>query len=156
MQIKLWKTRKASLSLPFRLFITFDLMIEKPYTLYILVCGDGAYYTGITSNLNKRMEAHQLAKPGSANSTRRWTKYHQPVQLVFTYEGLENYHIALKVERYVKSLTRAYKELLISGDLKRLNLLKGIHRMHVATYVSANTSGHFSQIQHPYTVRTQT
>lgn len=88
--------------------------MQKPYSLYILFCGNGSYYTGISSNISQRLESHQLIKEFSVKS-KQWTSYHQPVNLVFTYEGLENYSVAVRVERYVKSLTKEHKRLLVEG-----------------------------------------
>jgi predicted GIY-YIG superfamily endonuclease len=65
--------------------------------LYILRCADGSYYTGHTTNLERRMAEHQAGE-GSA-----WTKSRLPVKLVFT-QMLPDESQALVVEQQVKEL----------------------------------------------------
>jgi len=36
--------------------------MEKKWCVYILECQDGSYYTGITNDIDSRMEAHALGK----------------------------------------------------------------------------------------------
>jgi len=128
--------------------------MEKIYTLYILLCGNGEYYTGITSDLEQRIRSHQLCDKEHIHKIKQWTKYHQPVQLAFTYNGLENYSIALKVERYVKSLKKKYKDLLVHGNSYRFRMLQRTHRTQVTKFkLRASTALHSAQIQNPYTVR---
>lgn len=45
------------------------------------------------------------------------------MELVFSLDNL-SYQVACKVERYVKTLTRARKDALISGDPKLLSLIE--------------------------------
>ena len=35
---------------------------KKQWTIYLLECQDGSYYTGITNNIQKRMKTHQEGK----------------------------------------------------------------------------------------------
>jgi len=37
-------------------------MKEKPWFVYILECSDGSFYTGVTNDLDKRMETHAKGK----------------------------------------------------------------------------------------------
>lgn len=37
-------------------------MIEKPWFVYIVECRDGSFYTGVTNDLDKRMEVHTEGK----------------------------------------------------------------------------------------------
>ena len=36
--------------------------MEKQWFVYILECGDGSYYTGVTNNVDARMKAHAEGK----------------------------------------------------------------------------------------------
>ena len=36
--------------------------MEKKWCVYILECGDGSFYTGVTNDVNKRMKAHADGK----------------------------------------------------------------------------------------------
>ena len=85
--------------------------------LYILQCADGSYYVGTTRNeLEIRTAEHNSGTFGGYTAKRR------PVTLVFS-EHFENITEAIAAERQVKGWSRAKKEALIAGDLKRLPLL---------------------------------
>ena len=88
----------------------------KTYWVYILKCIDGSYYTGSTSNLEKRLSEHQQgAIPG-------YTNKRQPVKLVFS-DYFEEVYDAISAERQIKGWTRAKKEALIKGDFELLKIL---------------------------------
>lgn len=36
--------------------------MEKKWLVYLLECGDGSFYCGVTNNLDKRMETHKSGK----------------------------------------------------------------------------------------------
>ncbi len=88
----------------------------KTYWVYILKCIDGSYYTGSTSNLEKRLSEHQQgAIPG-------YTHKRRPVKLVFS-DCFEEVYDAISAERQIKGWTRAKKEALINGDFELLKIL---------------------------------
>ncbi|RLC45604.1 MAG: GIY-YIG nuclease family protein [Candidatus Cloacimonadota bacterium] len=88
----------------------------KTYWVYILKCIDGSYYTGSTSNLEKRLSEHQQgAIPG-------YTHKRRPVKLVFS-DYFEEVYDAISAERQIKGWTRAKKEALIRGDFELLKIL---------------------------------
>jgi putative endonuclease len=91
----------------------------KVYYLYILKCSDNSYYTGITSNLNKRIFEHQSGKHlGSYTYSRR------PIELVF-YAEFTDVGFAIDSEKQIKKWSRAKKEALINGEFEKLpNLAK--------------------------------
>jgi putative endonuclease len=64
----------------------------KIYYVYILKCIDKTYYTGITSNLTKRIQDHHLGKHQDA-----YTFYGRPLQLVFFCE-FTNVNMAITTE----------------------------------------------------------
>ncbi len=78
----------------------------KPWTVYILRCGDGSLYTGITNHLEKRLEAHKSGKGA------KYTRSHQPVELVWQ-KQTKTATIARKLEATIKSWTRERKLRLI-------------------------------------------
>jgi predicted GIY-YIG superfamily endonuclease len=84
---------------------------KSPWFLYLLQCGDQSFYTGIAKNLERRIQAHQIGK-GS-----RYTKAHQPVQLVF-YMKLSSQKQALRLEAWVKRQSRNWKKQLIKNGEK--------------------------------------
>ena len=79
--------------------------------LYILRCGDGTLYTGITTNVEKRLEAHRAGKGA------KYTRGRLPLELVYR-ECCESHSHALKRELAVKKLTRQEKECLIGSAKK--------------------------------------
>ncbi len=84
--------------------------------MYILRCSNGAYYTGSTMNLERRLEQHK--KGEGAN----FTKKHLPVELVY-YEEFQRIDKAFYREKQVQGWSRKKKEALIKGDTNLLHFL---------------------------------
>ena len=83
---------------------------------YILLCGNGEYYVGSTSDIGRRLQEHQSGRGAD------FTKGHLPVKLVYT----EEYHTieeAYKREKQLHGWSRAKKEALIRGDIETLKQL---------------------------------
>ncbi len=78
--------------------------------VYILRCSDGTFYTGYTTDLNRRIKTHNLKK-GS-----KYTRSRTPVELVF-YIQFQDKSQALRAEIRLKKLTHSQKQLLIEGKL---------------------------------------
>lgn len=77
------------------------------YYIYILECADNSLYTGITTDLKRRLEEH--------NSSQLWAKYtsaRRPVKLVY-FEEVENRSLASKRENEIKKLSKTQKNELI-------------------------------------------
>ena len=74
--------------------------------LYILQCGDGSLYTGITTDVEKRLEAHRSGKGA------KYTRGRSPLELKYR-EACGNHSDALKRELEVKRLSREEKLALI-------------------------------------------
>ena len=81
-------------------------MTEKKWFLYILRCGDGSLYTGITTDLENRLEQHRSGKGA------KYTRGRGPLEVVYT-ESCEDHSAALKRELAIKALPREEKEKLI-------------------------------------------
>jgi putative endonuclease len=77
------------------------------WSLYILECSDGSFYTGVTTDLDRRVREHQ---DGTAS---RYTRTRRPVVLVYR-EECGTRSLALEREWAVKSLSRQRKEELIA------------------------------------------
>ena len=69
---------------------------------YILECADGTYYTGWSTDPQRRMDQHNKGKGA------RYTKTRRPVKLVYV-EPQTDKISALKRERAIKALTRKKK-----------------------------------------------
>jgi putative endonuclease len=83
--------------------------MEKEWVLYMLRCRDGSLYTGITNNLEKRLEAHRSGKGA------KYTRGRGPLELVYM-EKCEDKSAALKREVEVKKLSRDEKIQLIGAN----------------------------------------
>lgn len=81
-------------------------MASVSYHVYILRCGDGTYYTGQTTDLEKRVLAH------NRGAGARYTRGRGPVQLVY-HVGVATLREAFILERKIKRLPRVGKEKLI-------------------------------------------
>jgi len=82
--------------------------MELIWYLYILRCCDGTLYTGITTDVEKRLEAH---RPGKGA---KYTRGRGPLELVYR-ETCGSHSDALKREMAVKRLTRTQKEAMIAN-----------------------------------------
>ena len=76
--------------------------------VYLLRCGDGTLYTGITDDLDRRLAAHNAGRGA------KYTRSRRPVTLVWREEQPDK-SAALRREYAVKQLTRAKKLALIEG-----------------------------------------
>ncbi len=86
-------------------------MLTPQYYLYILMCNDGTYYTGITSELERRIEEHNTSPKGA-----KYTRSRRPLHLVY-HEVCLDKSSALKREKAIKQLTRLQKIDLIASQL---------------------------------------
>ena len=84
--------------------------MEHTWSLYILRCGDGSLYTGITTDVQHRLAAHASGKGA------KYTRGRTPMTLLYT-ECCDTHSEALKRELQVKALPREEKERLISRSL---------------------------------------
>jgi putative endonuclease len=75
--------------------------------VYILECSDGTLYTGITTDLDKRVKTHNNGKGA------KYTKARLPVVLKASFEA-EDRSTASKEEYRIKQLTRKEKLKLIN------------------------------------------
>ena len=82
------------------------MLLESIWYLYILRCGDGSLYTGITTDVEKRVEIHRAGKGA------KYTRGRKPLELVYR-ETCGSHSNALKRELAVKKLTRDQKEQMI-------------------------------------------
>ena len=77
------------------------------FFVYFVRCRDDSLYCGYTTDLEKRIEAHNLGKGAKYTARRR------PVQLVYS-EEFENKSDALKREHFLKTLSKKDKEKIVA------------------------------------------
>lgn len=75
--------------------------------VYIVKCADGTLYTGITTDVSRRVKEHN-----SFNLGAKYTRGRRPVKLVYT-SRVKNKSLAAKAECRIKRLTRKEKNILI-------------------------------------------
>lgn len=80
--------------------------MSMPWVLYILECADGTFYTGITNDLDQRLQKHE------SGTGAKYTKGRGPFKLAYL-ETLQNRSEASKREIAVKALRREEKLKLI-------------------------------------------
>ena len=84
------------------------------YTLYILRCADGTLYTGITTDLVRRVREHNTSPVGA-----KYTRGRRPVTLVWS-KRFRDRSRASQEEAGVKKLSRAEKMKLVATYKKKL------------------------------------
>jgi putative endonuclease len=91
---------------------------ESPagHFVYMVQCSNYALYTGYTTNVEKRVAAHN-ARKGS-----KYTRAHLPVILVASW-SFSSKREALRVERAIKRLSRARKKHLVEQTLQSHGVL---------------------------------
>ena len=89
------------------------------YTVYILKCSDGSYYTGVTNDIERRLYEHN-----EGENRKAYTFSRRPVKVVFE-ENFHDINQAIAFEKQIKGWRRAKKEALINrewGELPELSL----------------------------------
>jgi predicted GIY-YIG superfamily endonuclease len=82
------------------------------WTVYVVRCRDRSLYTGITTDLERRLRQHNL---GTAS---RYTRSRLPVKLVHQ-ETLPDQSSALKREAAIKKMSRTAKLAMIRVKARR-------------------------------------
>jgi len=77
--------------------------------VYILRCGDGSLYTGISTDVDQRVATHNAGRGA------RYTRPRLPVTVVHV-ERKRSRSTALKREAAIKSLSRAEKLNMLNGS----------------------------------------
>jgi putative endonuclease len=76
--------------------------------VYLLRCTDNSLYCGWTTDVERRLEAHNAGKAS------RYTSQRRPVQLVYTRQMADR-SAAMREEARIKRLSRPEKLTLIRG-----------------------------------------
>lgn len=80
------------------------------WCVYILLCSDGTFYTGITTEIDRRVAEHNATSKGA-----RYTRARRPVQLVYR-EVCDSRASAARREWQLRKLSRAEKQQLVARD----------------------------------------
>ena len=87
------------------------------YFTYMIRCEDNSIYTGMTNNLEKRIDEH-ISRNGA-----KYTKSHNAIKLETAWKSKDK-SLACKLEYHIKTLSKQQKEKLIEGE-KLVTYLKG-------------------------------
>ena len=89
-------------------------MIEEAastgWYVYLLRCADGTFYTGITTDVTRRLAEHNTSDRLGA----RYTRSRRPLELAY-FEGVDSRSAAAQREAAIRKLGRAGKERLIQA-----------------------------------------
>jgi putative endonuclease len=84
---------------------------NERWFLYVVECSDGSLYTGITVDIDRRINEHNFGKKGA-----KYTRSRRPVRLVHA-EIVQGRSDALSKEAAFKKLSRKKKLIKISGSV---------------------------------------
>ena len=91
-------------------------MPASEFSLYIVRCADGALYTGIATDVDKRLAEHAAGVRGA-----KFLRGKGPLEVVFA-EAVGDRASALRLEYRVKRLTRDQKLELVRGERRLAEL----------------------------------
>ena len=109
-------------------FVDWQMMLKNPvqwsllgniwmWYVYIARCSDNSFYTGITTDIERRIKEHNTSKRGA-----KYTRSRRPVVLACSYI-VGNRSEAMKEEIRIKKMTRKQKSELVERHLKKPNLV---------------------------------
>ena len=87
----------------------------KNIFVYIVLCNDFSYYTGVTNNIEKRIIEHN-----SGVDRKSYTFSRRPVKLVYL-ERFIDPEKAIRREKQIKGWSRKKKTALIEKNLNKLH-----------------------------------
>ncbi len=82
--------------------------LTQKFYCYVLLCKNGNYYTGYTTNLARRYQEHVA---GSAKC--KYTRSFPPIKIAQCWQLKADKALAMQVERYIKKLAKAAKQQLV-------------------------------------------
>ncbi len=85
----------------------------KFWYLYVLLCSDGTYYTGITTDTKRRLHEHNKTKRGA-----KYTRVRRPVRMVYVEGPYASRGISQSAEYRFRKLNRKQKEEVINAALQ--------------------------------------
>lgn len=92
---------------------------NNDWFVYVLRCSNGALYTGVTTDVSRRVREH--VQKGRLST--RFTRAFAPVELVYSCRIGEK-NLAYRIEYRMKKLTRDRKDIVISKGFPKLKLLE--------------------------------
>jgi len=84
-------------------------MCEADHHVYVLRCADDTFYTGYTTDIERRVAEHDSGEGA------KYTRGRTPVELVHV-ESFDSRSAAMSREHEIKQFSRARKESLVEGN----------------------------------------
>ena len=84
----------------------------NPWFVYIVECSDNSYYTGVTTDIKRRLHEHNNTAKGA-----KYTRCRRPVALVYQ-EETDSRQNACKREYAIKKLKTTQKKTLVKKSSK--------------------------------------
>jgi len=82
--------------------------MKSNWFVYVVQCSDGSFYTGITTDIKRRIDEHNNSTKGA-----KYTRSRRPVKLVYWIDYADR-SSASKAEAHFKKLTRKEKADVIN------------------------------------------
>ncbi len=98
-----------------------DVATTTAWFVYVLRCKDGTLYTGIATDVERRLAEHR--GPGGRGA--KYLRGRQPLELVMS-RSVGARKIALRVEHRIKRLARAEKEALLRDEARVERMVAGV------------------------------
>ena len=93
------------------------MRVRYTYFVYILKCSDKTYYTGVTNDLDRRLNEHiEGTIPDAYTFSRR------PVELAF-HQMFQDIKLAIQFEKRIKKWSQKKKEAMINDSWEKLPVL---------------------------------
>lgn len=89
---------------------------QPSWHVYVVRCSDDSFYTGITTDLQRRMAEHRAGKRGA-----KYLRGREPLAYVFEF-GVTSRSEASRLESLIKRMPRRQKELYLD-DVDALRAL---------------------------------
>lgn len=86
--------------------------VQTQWWVYILRCRDGTFYTGVTTDCDRRLIQH------NAGTASKYTRARRPVSMVY-HARAKSHGAALRREIAIKKLPRAEKDALVASQQRR-------------------------------------
>ena len=119
--------------------------------IYVILCNDDSYYTGVTDDLMRRFDEHLNGVYETCYTFKR-----RPLILQY-YETIPFLKDAIERERQIKGWSKAKKKALIEGNFHKLQLLSQCNNLSHHKYKdieqNTNTSLDSARLLHPSTLR---
>lgn len=103
------------------------------YFTYIIRCKDESFYTGYTSNVERRMEEHKRG----VNSKYTKAKGFERLEVYFVTYTRSN---AMKLESYIKKQSRKKKKFIIENPELFIKELENSHYYTVGEFIKSQSS----------------